>query len=105
MMLVCGRICLVRPSAIIITHKKWKFQLIFEDCFHKKRKGKRIYKKCSGNAVYRALFLTGDYNTKSQRSKKLLRKSELYKVPYQHDAWNCKNGRAWAPAAIITIKK
>jgi hypothetical protein len=42
--------------------------------------------KNSKKAVYRALFLTSDYNTKSQKSKKLPRKSKFYKVPHQHDA-------------------
>ncbi len=61
--------------------------------------------KNSKKAVYRALFLTWDYNTKSKKSKKLPGKSKFYKVPHEHDAWNCKNGPAWASAAIITNKK
>jgi hypothetical protein len=39
----------------------------------------------SKKAVDRALFLTGDYNTKSQKSKKLPGKSKIYKVPHEHD--------------------
>ena len=61
--------------------------------------------KKSKKAVYRALFLTRHYNTKSQKSKKLPGKSKFHKVPHEHDAWNCKNGPAWASAAIITDKK
>ena len=50
-------------------------------------------------AVYRALFLTRDYNTKSQKSKKLPGKSKFYKVPHNLDismmlVRNCKNGPA-----------
>jgi hypothetical protein len=37
--------------------------------------------KNSKKAVYRALFLTRDYNTKSQKSKKLPGKPKIYKVP------------------------
>ena len=55
--------------------------------------------------VYRVLFLTRDYNTKSQKSKKLPAESKNCKVPHKHDAWNCKNGLAWASAAIITNKQ
>ena len=42
--------------------------------------------KNSKKAVYRALFLSRDYNTKSQKSKKLPGKSKFYKVPHEHDA-------------------
>jgi hypothetical protein len=44
--------------------------------------------KNSKKAVYRALFLTWDYNTKSQKSKKLPGKSKFHKVPHEqeHDA-------------------
>ena len=42
--------------------------------------------KNSKKAVYRALFLIRDYNTKSQKSKKLSGKSKFYKVPHEHDA-------------------
>ena len=38
--------------------------------------------KNSKKAVYRALFLTRDYNTKSKKSKKLLGKSKFYKVSW-----------------------
>jgi hypothetical protein len=41
--------------------------------------------KNSEKAVYRAFFLTGDYNTNSLKLKKLPRKSEIYKVPHKHD--------------------
>ena len=41
-------------------------------------------------AFYIALFLTGDYNTKSQKSRKLPGESKFYKVPHfkfsRHDA-------------------
>jgi hypothetical protein len=43
-------------------------------------------KKKSEKAVYRALFLTREYNTKSQKSKKLPGKSNFYKVPHKHGA-------------------
>ena len=36
--------------------------------------------KNSKKAVYRALFLTRDYNPKSQKSKKLPGKPKIYKV-------------------------
>ena len=34
----------VRALAVIITHKKWVSGKTFEDCFHKKRREKRVYK-------------------------------------------------------------
>ena len=37
-MLVCGPIRLVRPSAVIIDHKKWVYRLTLENCFHKDRR-------------------------------------------------------------------
>jgi hypothetical protein len=46
-----------------------------------------IYKKKKRKkAVCRALFLTGDYNAESQKSKELPWKSKNYKVPHKHDA-------------------
>jgi hypothetical protein len=42
--------------------------------------------KTAQKKVYRALLLTRDYNTKSQKSKKLPGKSKIYKVPHEHDA-------------------
>jgi hypothetical protein len=37
-MLVCGRIRLVRPSAVIINHKKWVYRVTLENCSHKNRR-------------------------------------------------------------------
>jgi hypothetical protein len=61
--------------------------------------------KNSKKAVYGALFRTGDYNTKSQKSKTLPGKSKICLVPHSHDVWNSKNGPAWASAAITANKK
>jgi hypothetical protein len=106
MMPKSDRIRLVRPSAVIINHKKWVYRVT----------SYRVYRaawhfwpipisKIAKKLFIEHFFLTGDYNTKSQKSKKLPGKSKFYKVPHKHDAWNCKNSRAWASAAIITNKK
>jgi hypothetical protein len=38
MMPESGRIRLVRPSAVIITHKKWVYRLTLENFIHKDRR-------------------------------------------------------------------
>jgi hypothetical protein len=63
----------------------------------------------SKKAVYRALFLTWDYNAKSQKSKQLPRESKIYKagserqplVPHKHISILSIS----TSAAIITNKK
>jgi hypothetical protein len=100
-MLESGPVRLVRPLAVIITNKKWvsgKFHVEPRDTF-----GPYDFQNNIKKAVYRA-FLTRDYNTKSQKLKKLPEKSKNYKVPHKHDAWNSENGSAWASTAIITVK-
>jgi hypothetical protein len=70
MMLESGRIRLVRPSALIIapikSERPAKLPIAPRYTF-----GPYNFQKNSKKAVYRALFLTRDYNTKSQKSKKL----------------------------------
>ena len=100
MMLESGRIRLVRPSAVSITHKKWKYEPTSNRAalhFWPIR-----FSKIAKKQFIEHFFLTRDYNTKSQKSKKLPGKSKFYKVPHEHDAWNCENGPARASAAIIT---
>jgi hypothetical protein len=82
MMLESGRIRLVRPSAVVITHKKWMYMYQLTSFKSRVTLLAHTIFKNSKKAVYRALFLIRDYNTKSQKSKNLPGKPKIYKVPH-----------------------